>query len=66
MCHYDDKLDDYLPYLCTCEEYFECSWHEALRRGEDRRAIEQQLKDELHERHFEWAIKRGLVDPDAS
>jgi hypothetical protein len=63
MSFYDDEVDYLLEALCDCEEYHECKWHLRLRAGEDRRNLEREMSDELFERHYEWAVKKGLVDP---
>jgi len=64
MSSYDDGVDDLLEALCDCEEYFECKWHQRLRRGEDRRYLEREMSDELCERHYDYALKHGFIDPD--
>jgi hypothetical protein len=64
MSHYDDEVEDYLLYLCECEEGRKCTWHQRLRQGDDRRVIEQELKDELAERHYQFALKHGFIDPE--
>ena len=64
MCYYDDEVDNLLDALCDCEGYHECHWHQRLRQGEDRKAVEQELKYELAERHYEFALKHGFIDPE--
>jgi hypothetical protein len=55
-------IEDHLKVLCTCETYFECQWHERLKK-EDHAIVLQDMKDELSDRHLAWAIQQGFVDP---
>ena len=42
----DDKFDEWIDHLCTCEPYSECEWHERLRRPEaDRWQLGMQMDE---------------------
>ncbi len=63
MCYSDDEIEDLMQYLCDCENYHTCKWHQRLKDREDRRTIEQDMKEELYRREVEWDRRNAIADP---
>jgi len=57
------EIEELLRLLCECEGSFRCEWHKKL-KTEDRDTVVQEMRDELDNRHYAWAIEQGIVDPD--
>lgn len=54
MSYFDDQIEDLMQYLCDCENYHRCQWHERLKKGESRATVEADMLDELYVREVEW------------
>jgi hypothetical protein len=57
----DDKVDDWMECLCTCEAYWECEWHQRLRAQDaNRKELESEMREVVEVSH---AIHMGVIDP---
>lgn len=58
--HHINSVETLLELFCTCEDSFECEWHERLRHGADRRDVQREMQGVLDVSH---AIDREVIDP---
>lgn len=63
MSYFDDEIEDLMQYLCDCENYHRCRWHERLKKGERRATVERDMKHELYLRETEWQDWAAVIDP---
>jgi hypothetical protein len=61
MCYFDDEIQELMQYLCDCENYHRCVWHQRLKEGEDRRTVERNMKEEVYRRDLQWDRENGTL-----
>lgn len=56
----DDKFDEWIDLLCTCETYWQCEWHRRLRGQYDTRSsLGEEMEQIIETSH---AVEMGAME----